>query len=157
MKKPIHVVLTGFLTGCAALFTGCASTSDLQAKAEGSQNGPVIMNPRISPETVELTRYLQPKSPNHILAEVKDFRSEVTNVHLKLSHAPIEVPLERIGGTTWRGELTSDQLKRLAVSGKTMKYRGTIVAQNELGQVAMSKDQVEIQVEAPKFDPDLSG
>jgi hypothetical protein len=54
------------------------------------------------------------------------------------------------GGTTWRAELTKDQLKLLAVSGQTMRYDANVIATNANGQVGMSREPIEIAIKAPE-------
>jgi hypothetical protein len=72
----------------------------------------------------------------------------VTDVQLQFVNAPLVVPMQKIGGTTWRAELTPDQLRKLAVNGKTMKYRATVVAHDSSGLVVSSKP-LELAIAAP--------
>ena len=111
--------------------------------------GPNIMNVRTSPSTIDLDKNMEVAKPAQIFAEVKDFKSNVNEVKLRFIHVPLELNMEHVGGTTWRAELSPDQLKTLAVSGQTMRYDANIVARNTEGQTAVSKEPVQISVKAP--------
>lgn len=127
---------------------GCASGD----KKSENRSGPKIVNVRSTPETISLNRYLQPTEPHQFLVDVQDMRADVTNVWVRFENAPIQLELQNLGGTTWRGALTSEHLRRLAVSGKTIEYRANIIARNERGQtVQTSKTPIEIKVDAPEF------
>ena len=132
---------------------GCASgeKSPDQGLAAG---GPVILNQRVTPDKVELNKYMQAKNPQQIFAEVQDVTANVSDVRLKFLDTPIEIPMEKIGATTWRASIPADQLKRMAVSGKTMNYKANVVARDEKGDVAVSKQPLEIKIDAPEFNPD---
>lgn len=131
----------------------CSTMSDaVHGSSEGKEvaaAGPTVMNVRTEPSTVELNRDLQPLQPAEVLADVKDFRSNITEVKLQFTHVPLEIPMENIGGTTWRTQLTPRQLQMLAVSGRTIKYEATIMAKNAEGQVASSKTPVEVSIKSP--------
>ena len=111
--------------------------------------GPTIMNERIVPKTVELNRKFQPDQPVEVLADIKDFRSGITQVKLKFLHVPLEIPMEKIGGTTWRARFTTKQLQELAVSGQTIRYEANIVAMNEKGQTTMSSSPITVAIKTP--------
>src|SRR4051812_22527482 len=112
-----------------AVASSCSSMpGQSESGREIASTGPTIMNAHAEPSTVELNRNLKPTRTPEILADVKDFRSKVTDVKLKFMHVPIQIPMKNIGGTTWRAELSPRQLQMLAVSGKTIKYDATIIA-----------------------------
>ena len=134
------VALTLAISGCA---------SNRTAPSNSASEGPRIIESRVQPEKIELNNYFQAKQPNQIFAEVQDWKSEVNNVHVQFLNVPMNIPMQRVSGTTWRAELSTDQLKKLAVSGKTMKYRANIIAQDANGLVSSSYKPVEISVEAP--------
>jgi hypothetical protein len=152
MKNPIT------LSGLAALallgatcMGGCATHKSL---VEEASRGPVIINPHSAPDKIELNRFLQARQPQQFLADIKDFSAPVTEARLQLANTGIVVPLERVGGTTWRGELSSQQIKQLAISGKTIQYEGRVIARDQNGVVGTSKDPVQIAIAAPAFVPD---
>lgn len=107
------------------------------------------MNTRAIPETVELNRSYQPTQTPEILTEVKDFESKITGVTLRFVNVPLEVAMRNVAGTTWRATLSPAQVKMLAVGGQTMRYEANIVARNQNGEVAVSKEPIEISVRAP--------
>jgi len=109
--------------------------------------GPTIMDARSSPSTIELNRNYALKSAE-VLAEVKDFKSEVKDVRLNFTHVPLQIKMIHIRGTTWRADL-GPYLKQLAVGGKTMKYDAEIVAENKAGQVSTSTQPVTINIKSP--------
>jgi hypothetical protein len=155
---PIQSLL--FIAGSLSLAAGCStfkSSETAEAGKELAAIGPTVLNARSEPSTVELNRSLQPIKTPEILADVKDFRSKVTDVKLKFVHVPITVAMENIGGTTWRAELTPQQLQMLAVSGKTISYDANIVARNERGQTAVSTTPVTVAVKAPDLAQNTSG
>ena len=115
-----------------------------------SANGPTILNARLQPSTIELNTKLQPHQPAEVLAEVKDFNSNISDVKLRFIHVPLEIQMKNIGGTTWRAVLTQKQLQLLAVSGKTMNYEANVIAKNEAGQTAVSSDPVMVAVKTPE-------
>jgi hypothetical protein len=141
---------------CAVLISlaGCASSPSRQSNtmadsATISENGPNVLNARSEPQVVTLNKDLQPVEPGEVIADVKDFKHQITDVRLKFRNLPIEVPMENIGGTTWKAELTPGQLQMLAVSGKTMKYDADVIATNIDGKTAQTKDPVIVAVAAP--------
>ena len=142
--------IVGLLSGLMA-FAGC--TTGPLAKGKSGQdltsNGPNIVDVKSNPGTIELNRSLQPVGPSEVLAEVKDFTSNITEVTLRFIHVPLEVKMEHIGGTTWRAQLTPEQLKTLAVGGQTMRYEANVIAKNEEGQTATTSQPVQVAVKAP--------
>lgn len=144
-KKPFL-----FLLAAAALTTSSCST--IQGKESGEKiasSGPTVLFARTQPGTIELDRDLVPIQSAQVLADVKDFKSKITDVKLQFQNVPLEVPMENIGGTTWRAVLSPRQLELLAVSGKTIKYDAQVVARNEEGQVGMSEKPVQVAIKAP--------
>ena len=147
--KTTHLLVLSMVT---ALAVGCSTTE--QKNVEDASRGPVVMNPRSSPEKVELNRYLQAKQPQQFYAEVQDMTSPITEVRARLGGTNVEIPMEKVGGTTYRGELSSDQLKQLAISGQTVEYKAQITARNENGVIGMSKEVAELEIKAPQFEED---
>ena len=130
--------------------TGCSSMGGTHG-SEIAATGPTVLNVRVNPDQVELNQSLQPMKPVEIVADVKDFTSKVADVRLRFVHAPIEVKMRNIGGSTWMAQLTPEQLKMLAVSGQIMKYDANIVARDEDGMVATSRAPVTIAIKAPEL------
>jgi hypothetical protein len=140
----IALSVLALASSCASL-TGKNTTSGENLSAAG----PTVMEARANPGTVELNDNLQARQRAEVLADVKDFSSKVRDVKLRFTHVPIELSMDNVAGTTWRAEISPDQLKQLAVSGSTMKYEAQVIATNEKGQVATSREPVTIQVKAP--------
>ena len=117
-------------------------------------NGPTIVEaPYVEPTIVTLNAAMQPTQPAIITTDVKDFKSTITDVHLKFRDIPLEVPMTSAGGTTWRAELNPNQLQMLAVSGKTMHYQADIIARDANGLEQTSKRGVALAVKAPEVQP----
>jgi hypothetical protein len=149
----IAIFMTTVLAAASLLAAGCSS-SPLTKKTGGeeiSQTGPTVLNPRTEPGTFEVTRTLKPIQTPNIFADVKDMTADIQNVRLMFNNAPITVPMQKVAGTTWRATLSPDQIKRLAVSGQTMKYNASIVATNSKGRQSQSA-QVDILIKAPQID-----
>jgi hypothetical protein len=142
------LIATGFLLAIGSACSSMPGSNSTSAK-DLAVNGPSIINARTVPETIELSTDLRPQQPAEILADVKDFNSQISDVKLRFLHAPIEVPMRNIGGTTWRATLTNSQLRMLAVSGKTMSYDAQIIAQNANGQSSTTQNPVEVQIKTP--------
>jgi hypothetical protein len=158
MKKPnlnfIQVLLIS--VGSLVALNGCSSMpGTTESSKDLSSTGPTILNAHLDPSTVELNRNLQPEKTPEIIADVKDFRSKITSVILKFKHVPMQVPMENIGGTTWRATLTPEQLQTLAVSGKTINYDTTIIARNQEGQVVESSSPITIAIKAPDLSQNI--
>ena len=149
------VSLTG-LAGVLALamsvsFTGCSSHSQtLRGDQELAVRGPKVIDAKTSPGVFELDSALNPKEPPQVLANVKDMSAKVSNVKLRLNSVALELPMENVEGTTWRATLTPEQLKRLAVNGKTLQYDASVIATNEWGDTAISAQPIQISVKAPE-------
>jgi hypothetical protein len=151
MKTKSYIIQSLLIAAGALLVAnGCSSLPGQSESGKSiSSTGPTVLNARAEPSTVELNRNLQPIQNAEIVADVKDFTSKVTSVKLRFVDVPIQVPMENIGGTTWRAQLSSGQLRALAVSGKTINYDANIIAKNEKGQTAMSSSPVTVAVAAP--------
>ena len=115
-----------------------------------SSSGPTVLFAHTEPGTIDVNRDLQPLRTATITADVKDFKSRITDVKLEFSKIPLEIPMKNTSGSTWKAELTPRQIEMLAVLGKTMKYEVQVIAKNEDGQISMSLKPVEVEVRAPK-------
>lgn len=148
--KTSHLAASAILALGSLALTNCSSPQMAgQAGTQLSASGPSILNEQVYPKTIELNTRLQPVTPAQVTADVKDFRSNVTNVRLRFLHVPLEVPMENIGGTTWRATLSSKELSNLAVSGQTISYDANIIAQSADGKTAESPKPVTISIKAP--------
>ncbi|MCM2324150.1 MAG: hypothetical protein NDJ90_12895 [Oligoflexia bacterium] len=125
--------------------------SDEESGAEIQASGPTVLNPRISPETIELTGELQPRQTPEVLAEVKDFSGKVNDVRLRFVDVPIEVKMKKVGESTWRASLSNELVKKLAVGDQTTTYEANIYARDDKGKVAVSKEPLKVAVKAPSF------
>lgn len=140
-----------FATSLIAL-SACTSAPTLPPiEAKLSPTGPTVLNPRSSPSQVELDAQLQAKYNPQFLADIKDFSSPVNKVTLRFMEVPIEVDMRNLQGTTWEATLSPEQVKKLAVTGKSMKYRVEIVATDEEGRSAVSAEPVQITITAPEI------
>ena len=147
-----------FSIGILIAATGCSSTpGQIESGKEISATGPTVMNARAEPTTVELNRDLQPLKAPEVLADVKDFRSKITKVTLRFTHVPLQIPMTNIGGTTWKAELSPEQIQMLAVSGKSIQYDATVMAQNQNGQATESQNPITITIKSPDLSKNLSG
>jgi hypothetical protein len=138
---------------------GCSSAPTANEQAKTSP--PVVVNPRVEPQKVNLSEDFKASRPVDVLADVKSFDSPVTSVSLRLYFSPeteqrvrffknpVEVPMKKVEGTTWRARLTADELRSLAISGQSLKYQGQVVAKNSNDQITMSGQSVELTVQAP--------
>lgn len=134
----------------AAGLSACSTVrGEKQASQELTETGPNVVNVRSNPDVVSLNRNYQPSGPAEVLAEVKDFTSPIQDVKLRFTNIPLEIPMQHVAGTTYRAELTPQQLKALAVGGQTMTYDANVIARNSKGQIAMSKQPVQVAVKAP--------
>lgn len=134
----------------ALVGAGCSTTGEKSGE-DIAATGPTVVDVKISPETVELNQSLEPMQTAEIVADVKDFTSRVTDVRLRFLRAPLEIPMQHVGGTTWRAQLSSEQLRLLAVGGKTIRYETNIIAKNEQGKVAVSPEPVEVAIKTPEM------
>lgn len=153
MKNSTGLSATQWLVPLIALSLTSAACSGLGKKGKSGEElaatGPTVVTARANPETIELNKNFQTMNPAEIVAEVKDFSSKVTEVRVRFVRVPMEVQMQNIGGSTWRAQLTPQQLRTLAVGGETMTYEANIVARNEEGLVAISRQPVDIVVKAP--------
>lgn len=132
------------------VMAGCSSAQQGPVPIQLSANGPTVINARPEPGVIVLNSDMQPMNPAQVIADVKDFKSRVTDVRLKFLDVPLEVPMENIGGTAWRAELTPQELQMLAVSGKTVKYRAIVVAKNANGDKSPAMEPLFVAVKAPQ-------
>ncbi|OFY99724.1 MAG: hypothetical protein A2Z97_05020 [Bdellovibrionales bacterium GWB1_52_6] len=133
----------------AALGFGCAGAG-VQGNSgkDISPSGPTVINQRAVPDSIEIGKDMAtPKAPE-FLADIKDFNAQVSDVRVRFLHVPLEVPMQNIGGTTWRASLTPRQVQDLAVSGESMRYEANIIATNTDGQTAVSTSPVSITIKA---------
>lgn len=114
-----------------------------------SSTGPSVVDVQVQPKTFELDPGWQPTEPAKIVAQVKDFTAKVTEVRLRFSRVPLQVPMRHVGGTTWEATLSPSQLQTLAVGGKTMEYEANLIARNEDGLITVNPAPIEIAVKAP--------
>lgn len=139
----------------ALALASASACSTLKGEKEGgdvaSTTGPVVVDSKIQPSTIELDRKLQPMQRAQVTAEVKDFQSEVTDVKLRFSRIPMEVPLKHLGGSTWEGEISPAMLKKLAVGNQKTAYEANIIAKNAKGEVAVGQHPIEVVVRAPEL------
>ncbi len=130
-------------------FSGCSTIKGEKSAEDLSRSGPTILNTRVNPGTVELSRDMNPLRPVEILTEVKDFGANVNDVRVRFLEAPLEVKMSHVGGTTWRASLTPEQIRSLAVGNQTTQYRVSVIARNEDGQEAISRQAATVAVKAP--------
>ena len=149
--KTLFKIVGSILPIAVITMSGCATLRGEKGGEDIAATGPTVINVRTNPGTIELDRSFRPMKGAEVLADVKDFTAKVTDVRLRFQHAPLEIPMQHVGGTTWRAQLTPEQLKLLAVSGQTISYDATIIARDENGKVAMSKDPVKVAVKAPEL------
>jgi hypothetical protein len=148
MKTNYFIALT--LVVSAIAVNGCSSLGlNKESGKDISRNGPTVLNARTEPGTIQMNQALQPTSSAEILADVKDFDSKVNDVKLEFVSVPIQVAMQNIGGTTWRAELTAQQLQMLAVSGKTISYDANIVAKDVDGRSGVTSSPVSLAIKAP--------
>ncbi len=140
--------LPALLIGVAG--AGCSSMGNKSGEKIAS-TGPTVVTTKTEPKTIELNQSFQPQQPATVTAEVKDFTSKVTDVRLRFVRVPMEIRMENIGGTTWKADLTPQQIRTLAVGGETMSYEANVVARNVEGMVAVSPSPVEITVKTPEL------
>lgn len=148
--------------GCSSEPTQSPGESAEQSSQSAEKVGapPVVLNPRAEPKQAILNERFEASRPIDVFADVKSFNSSIDKVKLRLSFAPeteekmkffkspVEVNMDRVSGTTWKAKLDQDQLRKLAINGQTLKYRGQIYAQNDRGQITVSGQPVEITIKA---------
>jgi hypothetical protein len=160
MKKNNLLINSAKITSTIGIFALVSSCSTFEGNRKNSEDiassGPTVLNAKADPATIDMNMNLQPKQNALIFADVKDFNSPVQNVHVRFMHVPIDLPMKQIAGTTWEAELSTQQLRQLAVSGQTIKYQATVIAMNKNGQTATSPAPISISIETPAPDQ-LSG
>lgn len=151
LKIIVSSALGSAATGVVLLGIPGCSHGDLKSGTLNAQ-GPTVLSAHGEPGVVELNHYLQPIQRPIVVAEIKDFKSDITHVVLQFKNAPITVPMHYIGGTQWEAELTPRQLEQMAVSGHTVHYEAVVVAQDAAGDTGTSQSPVSIAVKAPNAD-----
>jgi hypothetical protein len=157
LKQNSKYIVFGLLAVVAGGCAGLPGSHSSDSGKELAATGPSVIFARVEPGTIELNRDFQPTRPAEVLADVKDFNSQVTDVNLQFTNVPLEVPMENIGGSTWRARLSPRQLEMLAVSGRTTKYEARVIARDKDGKSGMSKDPVDVAVKAPDLSSSASG
>lgn len=127
----------------------CSSMGGARSGGELSATGPSIVEVRTEPGTFELSPSWDPVAPAKIVAQVKDFTSNIQDVRLRFNKVPLQIVMTRMGGTSWEATLSPQQLQTLAVGGKTMRYEANVIARNEDGLITVSPDPVQVRVKAP--------
>lgn len=159
MNERNYSITSAFLVvGSLIALNGCSSPlgkGDISGQ-DIARNGPAVLNVHTYPATVELTRKLQPVQKPEIVADVKDFGASISKVTLKFNHVPIQIPMKNIGGTTWRAELSNEQIKTLAVSGKTINYDATVEATDTKGLMGVSSSPVTVAIKTPSMTRTVS-
>jgi hypothetical protein len=144
---PLLPLLTAFLA------TACATAPQENSQnLAGGREGPAIIESHSEPRTIELNRNFQPMHPSTVVADVKDFTAKIEAVTLRFEAIPMEIPMENLGGTLWRAELTQRQLELLAVTGKTIRYEAHVIARNAEGKVGRTPVPVEVAIKAPSIE-----
>jgi hypothetical protein len=145
-----HLVPILGVVASICVATACSTSRGPSTGADLSASGPTVVSVQSKPSTIELTRELAPTEPGaSVVAEVKDFTSAVSEVNLRFINVPLSIPMTYLGGTTWQAQLTPEQLKILAVGGRTMSYAANVIARNEEGQTAVSSEPVTVAVKTP--------
>lgn len=131
------------------IVSGCSTINPGNAQnLAGGKEGPAVIAVRAEPRVVELNRDFQPMHPTAVMADVKDFTSKIEAVILRFEGIPLEIPMENLGGTLWRAELTQRQLELLAVTGKTIRYEAHVIARNAEGKEGKTPVPVEVAIKA---------
>ncbi len=122
---------------------------------------PVIANPRVVPNVVILGPRLDAAQPVNVYVDIKSLGSNLDKVKLRLYFAsdtdqrlkfferPVSVDMKHLEGSTWRAELSDNELKKLAINGESLKYEGHIIAQNDQGQTTVSSETITFTIQAP--------
>jgi hypothetical protein len=139
----------------ALSIAGCSSSEKATdpATPEFADKGPTVLNVVTQPGVVELDQNFQPAQRTMITADIKDFNHEVTDVRLRFREIPLELPMIKVGGTTWRAELSANQLQQLAISGKTVRYTADVMAWNDQGDSNQSERPISVSVKGPDIAP----
>ncbi len=134
----------------AATIAGCSSgpLGNGASSKDLAYEGPTIIDAKLDPSTIELNRDMKMNNAQ-VVAEVADYGAKVTSVTLDFKDIPMKIPMKHKKGTTWVADFNQKQLEKLAVSGKTMKYDARLIAKDEKGRTAESKDYLTIAVKSP--------
>ena len=137
----------------ASAATGCSSAPSRTAEngEPFPSSGPAVVFVRPKPSLIELGPDFSPAQPAEVLADIKDFSGKINDVRLRFVGIPLEVPMENVGGSTWRALFTPRQLQLLAVSGTTIHYEAHVVARDEEGKTGSSRIPVDLAVQAPEI------
>jgi hypothetical protein len=149
MKTTKKFILTTALPIALTALGACSSVGKSKSGDQIAAQGPTVLDARTNPGTFELNSAYQPTQPAEILAEVKDFSSNIKDVRLRFVHVPLEIPMKHVEGSTWRAQLSPNQLKSLAVGGQTMNYQVNVIARSADGMVATSSEPLKVAVSAP--------
>ncbi len=151
MKKLIHVVGTALpLALCVVLTSsGCSTVKGGKSAEELSRTGPTIVQTKTEPSTIQLSTTLTPNQPANVYADVKDFTSPVQDVRLRFVHVPLELKMHPLSGSTWQATIPNDALKKLAVSGQTMRYQADVIPRDADRHVDTTQKPIDIAVKAP--------
>ena len=160
---PFFVALIALAGGCAT--SPPSSTWQAQGGKPGAANvqpqapgvGPSVGQGRTEPGIVEINREFQPLRPAQVFADIKDYTSKISEVSLQFAGVPLEVPMENIGGSTWRAQLTPRQLEMLSVSGRTIHYEANVVARDEDGKVGSTRTPIEVAIKTPDLTASNAG
>ncbi len=154
MKKLIPVVGTAVPLAALVMIaaSGCSTLKGGNTKSgeEIAMTGPTIVQAKAEPKVFQLDQSLAPIQQASVFADIKDFSANLEDVRLRFIHVPLELKMHRLAGSTWQASIPADALKKLAVSGQTMKYQIDVVARDANGHVATTKTPLEIAVKAPE-------
>lgn len=152
MKKLTYVVGTALpLALCLVLgSSGCSTIKGGKSGEDLARTGPTVVQTKTEPSTIQLNSSLQANEPANVYADVKDFSSNVEDVRLRFVHVPLELKMHQLSGSTWQATIPADALKKLAVSGQTMRYQADVIARDADGHVATTQKPLDIAVKAPE-------
>ncbi|MBC7692246.1 MAG: hypothetical protein H7222_10795 [Methylotenera sp.] len=137
------------MASLCVMSSACSTLKGEKSAANIATTGPSVVSAKSQPSTFELDRQMNPTSGADVVAEVKDYSSNIAEVNLRFIHVPMTVPMTHVGGTTWTAHFTAEQLKVLAVGGQTIAYDANVIARNEDGQTAVGAETVKVAVKAP--------
>ncbi len=160
MKTPhFRSLLSTAFAVLAFAMVGCSSAEKVTdpAAPEFAKEGPTILNVSSQPGIIELNENFRSDTPVYITADIKDFNHDVTDVRLRFRDVPLEIPMVRMGGTTWRAELGVNQLQQLAISGKTVRYSADVLAWNSEGEGAQTDQPLTLSVRGPDLATGATG
>src|SRR6185437_9169558 len=90
LKNLIRYFCGAIVFASIVLYPGCSTGQ--QSPIQLSNNGPTVVGARSVPGVVVLNRNLQPQQPAEVLADVKDFKSNILDVRLKFNDVPMDIP-----------------------------------------------------------------